>query len=150
MKIVTGYGRGIVKLIKIWTNGCFDILHRGHIELFKYAKSLGDELMVGVDSDRKVKRDKGLSRPANNLEDRMEMLKALKYIDRVVHFDSSDELECLIKTYNPDIIVVGSDWEGKRVIGELYAKEVKFFHRIEEYSTTKILNDAKMMSRRFI
>jgi cytidyltransferase-like protein len=56
-------------LIKIWTNGCFDILHRGHIELFKYAKSLGSELTVGVDSDRKVKLDKGIYRPINNLED---------------------------------------------------------------------------------
>ena len=78
------------------------------------------------------------------------MLKALRYIDRIVHFDSSDELECLIKNYNPDIIVVGSDWEGKGVIGKEYAKEVKFFNRIEEYSTTKILNDAKMISRQFI
>jgi rfaE bifunctional protein nucleotidyltransferase chain/domain len=130
-------------LKKIWTNGCFDILHRGHIELFKYAKSLGNELTVGVDSDRKVMRDKGLYRPVNNLEDRIEMLKSIKYINRIVHFDSSDELEFLIKEYNPDIIVVGSDWRGKGVVGEKYAKEVKFFDRIGEYSTTKILNDAK-------
>jgi len=98
-------------LIKIWTNGCFDILHRGHIELFKYAKSLGNELTVGVDSDGKVMRDKGPCRPINNLEDRVEILNAIRYIDRVVYFDSCDELELLIKNYNPDVIVVGSDWK---------------------------------------
>src|SRR6266446_2210557 len=113
MKIVIGYGREIAKLIKIWTNGCFDVLHRGHIELFKYAKSLGNELTVGIDSDRKVMRDKGLNRPINNLEDRIELLKSIRYIDRVVHFDSSAELEYIIAHYNPDIIVVGSDWKGK-------------------------------------
>ncbi len=145
MRIVIGCGREIVKLIKIWTNGCFDILHRGHIELFKYAKSLGNELIVGVDSDRKVARDKGHNRPINNLEDRMEMLRAIRYIDSIVHFDSSDELECLIKNYNPDVLVVGSDWKGKRVVGEKHAKEVRFFNRIGEYSTTKIANDTKII-----
>ena len=145
MRIVIGCGKEIVKLIKIWTNGCFDILHRGHIELFKYAKSLGNELIVGIDSDRKVMRDKGFNRPINNLEDRMEILKAIRYIDFIVHFDSSDELEYLIKNYYPDIIIVGSDWKGKGVVGEKYVKEVKFFDRIEKYSTTKIVNDAKTM-----
>src|SRR4030095_5276491 len=130
MKIAIEYGREIVKLIKIWTNGCFDILHRGHIELFKYAKCLGNELMVGVNSDRKITKDKGDYRRINNLEDRMEMLKSIRYIDKVVHFDSSDELECLIKTYSPDILVIGSDWKGKKVVGEQYTKEVKFFDRI--------------------
>jgi cytidyltransferase-like protein len=123
MRIVIGCGREIVKLIKIWTNGCFDILHRGHIELFKYAKSLGNELIVGVDSDRKVARDKGHNRPINNLEDRMEMLRAIRYIDSIVYFDSIDEL----------------------VVGEKYAKEVRFFNRIGEYSTTKIANDTKII-----
>src|SRR5215813_4892217 len=126
MKTVTEYRREIAKLIKIWTNGCFDILHRGHIELFKYAKSLGDELTVGVDSDRKVMRDKGNKRPINNLEDRIEMLNSIRYIDKVVSFDSMEELEGLVKNYKPDIMVIGSDWEGKRVVGEAYAKEVQF------------------------
>ena len=78
MKIVIEYGKEIVKLTKIWTNGCFDILHRGHIELFKYAKSLGDELTIGIDSDRKVVRDKGHHRPINKLEDRIEISKIYK------------------------------------------------------------------------
>jgi D-beta-D-heptose 7-phosphate kinase/D-beta-D-heptose 1-phosphate adenosyltransferase len=142
MKIVIEYGREIVKLIKIWTNGCFDILHRGHLELFKYAKNLGNKLMVGVDSDKKVMKDKGPNRPINNLQDRIEMLKSIRYIDKVVYFDSIEELEHLIKRYSPDIIVVGADWKGKRIIGEVYSKEVRFFDRIEQYSTTKILNYA--------
>jgi rfaE bifunctional protein nucleotidyltransferase chain/domain len=147
MRIVIGYGRGIVKLVKIWTNGCFDVLHRGHIELFKYAKSIGDELMVGVDSDNKIKRDKGFHRPINKLEDRIEILKSIRYIDKIVYFYSNDELEYLIKNYKPDIIVVGSDWKGKGVVGEKYTDEVKFFDRIKGYSTTRIINDAKMMFR---
>ena len=75
--------------MKVWTNGCFDILHRGHIELFRYAKSLGDELVVGIDTDEKVKLDKGEDRPINNLQDRMYMLQSIKYIDRVIPFHST-------------------------------------------------------------
>ena len=76
-------------MIKVWTNGCFDILHRGHIEMFRYAKSLGDELVVGIDKDEKVKLYKGKDRPINNLQDRMYMLQSIKYIDKVVYFNST-------------------------------------------------------------
>jgi len=75
------------------------------------------------------------------LEDRIETLKAIRYIDRVVWFDSQNMLRDLLKKYESDIIVIGSDWKGKRVIGEEYTKEVKFFDRIEEYSTKKIINN---------
>ena len=129
--------------MKIFANGCFDILHRGHIELFKYAKSLGNKLIVGIDSDEKVKRDKGEDRPFNYLKDRIAMLEAIKYIDEVVSFDTRQELEDLIKTHNPDVLVVGSDWKGKEVVGDIFAKEVKFFDRIGDYSTTKILENNK-------
>ena len=123
----------------IWTNGCFDILHRGHIELFQYAKSLGDELIVGIDSDEKVKKDKGEDRPINSLDDRAIILQSIKYIDRVIEFDSTDELEWLIKDIKPDVMVIGSDWKDKKVVGEKYAGKVEFFDRIEGYSTTKLL-----------
>jgi len=127
----------------IFTNGCFDILHRGHIALFKYAKSLGEKLIVGTASDEKVKRDKGKDRPFNCLEDRILMLEAIKYIDEVVSFDTRQELEDLVKFLKPDVLVVGSDWEGKKVVGDIFAKEVKFFERIGNYSTTSILENIK-------
>ena len=126
-------------MIKVWTNGCFDILHRGHIEMFEYAKSLGDVLIVGIDSDERVKKDKGEGRPINNLDDRAIVLQSIKYIDRVVEFDSTNELRNLIKDIRPDIMVIGSDWKGKKVVGEEYAGKVDFFDRIEGYSTTDII-----------
>jgi D-beta-D-heptose 7-phosphate kinase/D-beta-D-heptose 1-phosphate adenosyltransferase len=130
-------------MVKVWTNGCFDILHRGHLEMFKYAKSLGDKLVVGIDSDDKVKNDKGLNRPFNNVEDRKFVLECIKYIDEVVIFNSRQDLEDEIKHYTPDIMVIGSDWKEKEVIGRQYCTELKFFDRIGEYSTTNIVESMK-------
>ena len=124
----------------IWTNGCFDILHRGHIELFKYAKSLGTKLYVGIDSDAKVKREKGNSRPINTSLDRKFMLESIKYIDKVVIFNSREGLEDKIEEILPDKMVIGSDWKGKTVVGARYTNELVFFDRIEGYSTTEIIN----------
>ena len=124
----------------IWTNGCFDVLHRGHIELFKYAKSLGTKLYVGIDSDEKVKVDKGKSRPINNVQDRKFLLESIKYIDEVIIFSTTKDLENLIKSIQPNIMVIGSDWKGKTVIGKQYTKQLMFFDRIGDYSTTNILN----------
>ena len=115
----------------IWTNGCFDVLHRGHIELFKYAKSL--------DTDERVKASKGETRPFNNIQDRVEMLQAIKYIDEVRVFDTDVELETQVLLSDAEIMVVGSDYKNKKVIGSRHAQEVVFFDRIEGYSTTKIL-----------
>ena len=123
----------------IWTNGCFDILHKGHIELLRYAKSLGDKLIVGIDSDERVKLDKGEDRPINNLSDRMHILSAVKYVDMVLPFNSTEELEIKIKYWSPAVVVIGSDWKGKKVVGEEYAGKVDFFDRIEGYSTTDII-----------
>ena len=125
--------------MKVWTNGCFDILHRGHVELFEYAKSLGDELIVGIDSDEKVKKDKGEDRPINSLDDRAIILQSIKYIDRVIEFDSTAELRNLIKDIKPDIMVIGSDWKGKDVIGQEFTDKLVFFDRIKGYSTTDII-----------
>ena len=125
----------------VWTNGCFDILHRGHIEMFRYAKSLGEHLVVGIDTDEKVRKDKGQSRPYNCVEDRKFILESIRYIDEVCIFDTTEELRSAIEKYEPEIMVIGSDWKGKPVIGSEHAKELKFFDRIGEYSTTNILDN---------
>ena len=130
-------------MVKVWTNGCFDILHRGHFEMLKYARSLGDFLIVGIDSDKKVQADKGPSRPANRAEDRRFALEAIRYVDEVVVFDSSEGLASAIKSASPDIMVIGSDWKGKKVVGEEHTKEVRFFDRVGEYSTTSIIEGTR-------
>ena len=123
----------------IFVNGTFDILHPGHVQLLNYAKSLGDSLTVGIDSDRRVREKKGPTRPVNSVGDRAYMLQNLKAVDYIVVFDSDEELERCIKTVKPDIMVVGSDWKDKSVIGGMYSAELRFFDRIEEYATTKTI-----------
>jgi len=129
--------------MKIWVNGCFDILHRGHFELFNFAKSLGDILVVGIDSDEKIAKDKGPNRPYNNLEDRVYALESLKAIDKVMVFDNREHLEWLVEITKPDIMVVGSDWKGKEIVGGNHAQEIKYFNRIGNYSTTDILSNER-------
>jgi len=128
---------------KIWVNGCFDILHRGHYELFNYAKSLGDKLIVGIDTDEKVSKDKGPDRPYNNIEDRLYALNSLKAIDLIYTFNTREELIQLIRQSSPSILVVGSDWKGKEIVGGEYAKEIVYFDRIGNYSTTNILTNER-------
>lgn len=123
----------------VFVNGTFDVLHRGHLELLNYAKSLGDVLYVGIDDDERVKEKKGPSRPINTLNERLFMLENLKSVDYVMHFSSDESLEGLVKSIKPDIMVVGSDWKDKSVIGSYYASELKFFERMDEYSSTKII-----------
>ena len=124
---------------QIFVNGTFDILHPGHVQLLNYAKSLGDTLTVGIDSDDRVREKKGPTRPVNPVGDRAYMLSNLEAVDYIVVFDSDEELERCIKTVKPDIMVVGSDWKDKSVIGGMYAAELRFFDRIEEYATTKTI-----------
>ena len=125
--------------MKIWVNGCFDILHRGHFELFNFAKSLGDILIVGIDDDEKITKDKGKGKPYNKLEDRVYALESLKAIDKVMAFNNREHLEWLVSSVSPDIIVVGSDWRGKEIVGGDHAREIIYFDRIGNYSTTDIL-----------
>ena len=123
----------------VWCNGTFDILHPGHIELFKVGKSLGDKLIVATDTDEKIRQDKGASKPINNLCDRISMLQAIKYIDEVFYFNDRKELEGLIELYSPDILLLGDDWKGGDIVGIEYAKEVIFLPRLN-YSTTHIID----------
>jgi len=127
----------------VWVNGCFDVLHRGHFEMLKYAKSLGDYLLVGIDSDEKVRKDKGEGRPFNVVEDRQYALECVKYVDKVLTFHSREELKYLIQLMQPEVMVVGSDWKGKEVVGSEYCTELSFFDRIDGYSTTQILEGIK-------
>ena len=122
----------------VFTNGCFDILHRGHIELLRYCKSLG-QVIVGLNSDASVKRLKGESRPINNQEDRKLMLESCKFVDSVVIFDE-DTPYSLIKRFNPDIIVKGGDYIKSEVVGNDLAT-VHIFNTVNGYSTTKIIKN---------
>ena len=122
----------------VWCNGTFDILHPGHIELFKVGKSLGNKLIVATDTDEKIRQDKGASKPVNSLCDRICMLQEIKYIDDVLYFGNRKELEGLIELYSPDILLLGDDWKGGDVVGRQYAKEVRFLPRLN-YSTTDII-----------
>ena len=123
----------------VFVNGTFDVLHRGHLMLLEYAKGQGDSLIVAIDTDKRVKEKKGYSRPINSESERIFMLQNLRWVDLVLSFGTDKELEKLIEIVNPDVMVVGSDWKGKPVIGSQYAKTLKFFDRIDGYSSTKII-----------
>jgi D-beta-D-heptose 7-phosphate kinase/D-beta-D-heptose 1-phosphate adenosyltransferase len=125
----------------VFVNGTFDILHSGHLELLNFAKTQGDKLFVAIDSDDRVRMLKGEGRPINSAWERRKMLLNIKAVDEVEIFRSDDELKMWIKQVSPDIMIVGSDWEGKPVIGSEYAKELIYFKRIDDYSTTKIISD---------
>ena len=122
----------------VWCNGTFDIIHPGHIKLFKVGKSLGDRLIVATDTDEKIRKDKGANKPVNSLCHRVSILQAIKYIDEVLYFNDRKELEGLIELYSPDILLLGDDWKGGDVVGEHLAKEVRFLPRLN-YSTTDII-----------
>ena len=124
---------------KVFVNGCFDIIHRLHIELLNFAKSHGEVLYVGIDSDERVKQLKGQTRPIHSQEDRKFLLENLKAVDKVLIFNTDEELTNLVKIIQPDIMIVGSDYKNKRVIGSEHAKELKFFDRIDGYSSTQII-----------
>ena len=126
--------------MKVIVNGTFDLLHRGHLELLNYAKSLGDQLLVAIDTDRRVKELKGPSRPVNNQDDRKFFLYNLRPVDIVMTFDSEQDLIDIIKEYKPDIMVKGSDYKGQPIVGSQYCKDIVFYDRTE-HSTTKTIQD---------
>jgi D-beta-D-heptose 7-phosphate kinase/D-beta-D-heptose 1-phosphate adenosyltransferase len=126
-------------MTKVFVNGTFDIIHFGHLQLLNYARSLGDSLTVGIDSDERVREKKGPTRPINNVCERQELLANLKAVDCVSVFNTDEELIQLIK--DCDIMVKGSDYKGKSIIGETYCKNVIYFDRLNDYSSTKKIQD---------
>ena len=126
-------------MTKVIVNGTFDILHRGHLELLEYAMSCGSYLLVAIDTDERVKELKGESRPINNQYDRKYHLEMLRMVDEVKLFNSKEELIQIIKDYKPDIMVKGSDYKGRSIVGATNVPEVIYYERIGAYSTTKII-----------
>ena len=129
---------GVTLMVKpiIFTNGCFDIIHIGHVQLLEFCASLGT-VVVGLNSDASVKRLKGSLRPINNENDRLSLLLAIKYVDEVVVFEEDTPYE-LIKSLKPNIIVKGGDYEAQDVVGSDLA-EVRLFPYQKGHSTTEIL-----------
>ena len=128
---------------KVWVNGCFDILHYGHFKLIEYAKSLGDQLVIGIDSDKRVKESKGDDRPFHTEGQRVFNLMQIEGVDIVVVFDSDTQLKEQIKRYNPDYFVIGSEYINKSIIGKEFVKEIKYFEKVDGFSTTEILKIKK-------
>ncbi|MFA6078464.1 MAG: D-glycero-beta-D-manno-heptose 1-phosphate adenylyltransferase [Candidatus Omnitrophota bacterium] len=127
----------------VFTNGCFDILHAGHIKYLRKAKSLGDILVVGMNSDSSVRRLKGKSRPVNNEHDRSLILSSLYFVDFVVIFKDATP-EHLIERLSPDVLVKGGDWKIKDIVGSSHVKEnggkVVRIPFIKGLSTTSVID----------
>jgi D-beta-D-heptose 7-phosphate kinase/D-beta-D-heptose 1-phosphate adenosyltransferase len=130
----------------VFTNGCFDILHVGHIRYLSEAKSLGDILVIGINSDKSVKELKGPSRPINSLSDRALILSELRYVDYVISFEEQTPLE-LIKIIMPDILVKGGDYTVETVVGSSEVihsgGQVKLLQFHEGYSSTNYIDKIK-------
>jgi D-beta-D-heptose 7-phosphate kinase/D-beta-D-heptose 1-phosphate adenosyltransferase len=136
--------RGRKKIV--FTNGCFDLLHVGHVRYLAEAKSLGDVLVVGINSDVSVKKLKGPQRPVQSESDRAEILSCLSSVDIVVIFNEDTPLE-LIKKVRPDLLVKGGDWKPEQIIGSdfvmSYGGKVKSLQFIEGKSTTNIIQKSQ-------
>jgi rfaE bifunctional protein nucleotidyltransferase chain/domain len=125
----------------VFTNGCFDILHKGHIEYLKKSKALGTYLIVAINSDRSVRRLKGESRPINKQEDRALVLESIRYVDKVIVFEE-DTPYLLIKQIKPDIITKGGDYTKDKVVGNDIAKVI-IIPYVDGYSTTGVIDAVK-------
>lgn len=127
----------------VFTNGCFDILHPGHVAYLNEAKSLGELLVIGLNSDESVKRLKGADRPVNNQDDRMFMLLNLKSVDHVVIFNEDTPFE-LIQQLKPDVLVKGGDWKPEQIVGSdivlAAGGEVKSLKFIDGHSTSTLIS----------
>ncbi|MCE1164455.1 MAG: D-glycero-beta-D-manno-heptose 1-phosphate adenylyltransferase [Bacteroidetes bacterium] len=132
----------------VFTNGCFDIIHRGHVEYLNEAKSLGDFLVVGLNSDSSVKKLKGPERPVVGEQDRALVLSSLKPVDAVIIFSEETPYE-LIKFLRPDFLVKGGDWKKEEIVGsdvvEEYGGKVISLKFVDSFSTTGLINKIKSL-----
>lgn len=129
----------------VFTNGCFDILHKGHLELIEYCHSLCDnskQLVIAINSDSSIQRLKGSDRPINDLSSRIAMLSALKWVNWIIVFDEDTPYTILSKI-KPDILVKGGDYTADTIIGKEFCKDIKIFNYIPNNSTTNIINKIK-------
>lgn len=124
---------------KVVVNGTFDLIHPGHIHLLNYARSLGDYLLVAIDSDQRVKQLKGNNRPIQSLNVRKFILENIRSVDQVQSFATDLELENILELYQPDIMVKGSDYRDKPIVGERFCRSIVFFERMDIYSTTNTI-----------
>ncbi len=126
----------------VFTNGCFDLLHRGHVEYLRKARSLGDLLIIGLNSDASVRRLKGRGRPVNSQNDRAAVLAGLECVDFIVLFGEDTPLN-LIKKIRPDVLVKGADWKKSEIAGSGIVRsrggKVAAVKYLKGYSTTKLL-----------
>lgn len=149
--------RSILKQVKVWrdmfnkkivfTNGCFDILHKGHVDYLSAARSLGDVLVVGVNTDASVKRQgKSPERPINNEQTRAFILASLQVVDVVILFDEDTPYE-LIKAVKPDVLVKGSDYKPESIVGadivKAHGGEVITIELTQGFSTTSLIDKIK-------
>ena len=129
-------------MTRVVVNGTFDILHVGHIRLLQAARSYPDSyVLVLLDTDRRIRELKGPDRPINNELDRCTMMFELKSVDRVETFDSDEELARLIREFDPDVMVKGSDYRDQPIIGAEYCKKIHFYERYRDYSTTNTIKN---------
>lgn len=124
-----------------FTNGCFDILHAGHVSILEFSKNQADILILGINSDASVKRLKGPSRPINSQEDRALVCASLQAVDAVVVFDQDTPYE-LIKLIGPDVLIKGADYKEENVVGREFAKKVALYPILEGRSTTNTIKKA--------
>lgn len=130
----------------VLTNGVFDIMHKGHLELLKFAKKQGTKLVVAIDSDARVKLLKGSSRPINNEIDRKSLLESNIYVDEVIIFDSQEELINLYSSVRPSVVVKGSEWTVNQVREQDHIPDniqIKLYPLFKDYSTTSTIKNIK-------
>jgi|TARA_R110000822_G_scaffold2650_1_gene12301 D-beta-D-heptose 7-phosphate kinase/D-beta-D-heptose 1-phosphate adenosyltransferase len=132
----------------IWINGTFDVLHMGHIKLFQKAheiacdefRSFSWKIVVGIDTDERIRETKGKDRPVNNLRNRMDFLNSIKYVDDVFAFNSDQMLNDLIKAHAPKFMVIGDDYKDKPIIGSEHINKIIYIPRYQGLSSSAIIN----------